>query len=394
MRCSNLVAALGLCVPAAAQSEWIVDRTGGGQFTEIQPAVDAAAPGDRILVRAGSYAGFRLGKGLAIEAATLVTVDSVHIADLPAAQWARVSGLASGGTVPGLPASVAVQRCAGPVLLADLTLGQGLRVESSSAVLLTRATLDGAPAVWSSFTGFPALDARQSRVVVQDATLRGGNGLAGSPVQSPTPGGAALASTDSALLVAHSVLQGGLGGFPFQLGPGAPGGAALLARGSGARLVMAGGQLAGGLGTGGAPGGAAVDSSPLPAEVTTDVLLQGAVTGILALAPLTTLAATPVVPRGQAATLTVGGAPGTFVLPFFDLIHGHQVLAGLGQPLLVSFAAVPLNLVQIGPGGVLQLNLPVPADASLAHLRVLFQAVAAPGSGPASLTNLADVHIQ
>jgi len=47
-----------LCVPAFAYSAtWVVDGAGGGDFPAIQAAVDAAAPGDSILVRPGLYHG-------------------------------------------------------------------------------------------------------------------------------------------------------------------------------------------------------------------------------------------------------------------------------------------------------------------------------------------------
>ncbi len=58
-----------LTLQAPAQSTWIVDASGApdADFTSIQAAVDAAADGDRILIRAGQYHGFEIvGKGLAL----------------------------------------------------------------------------------------------------------------------------------------------------------------------------------------------------------------------------------------------------------------------------------------------------------------------------------------
>src|SRR5437867_7856524 len=57
-----------LLAPAArAGNVLVVDASGGGAFTQIQPAVDAAADGDTILVKSGTYGSFVVGdKGLAI----------------------------------------------------------------------------------------------------------------------------------------------------------------------------------------------------------------------------------------------------------------------------------------------------------------------------------------
>jgi hypothetical protein len=83
-----------------AQRTWIVDLNGGGQFTEIQPAIDAAAPGDRIeVLGAGTYAPFVLDRGVDLEAMHGAAVNAIGgglrgnvIRDVPAGQWARVSG--------------------------------------------------------------------------------------------------------------------------------------------------------------------------------------------------------------------------------------------------------------------------------------------------------------
>jgi hypothetical protein len=56
--CVRLAAFLMLCIPAAAFSTtWIVDGAGSGDFMTIQPAIDAAAARDSVLVRSGLYQG-------------------------------------------------------------------------------------------------------------------------------------------------------------------------------------------------------------------------------------------------------------------------------------------------------------------------------------------------
>ncbi|MFT4647459.1 MAG: hypothetical protein ACI9X4_000671 [Glaciecola sp.] len=42
----------------------VVDSTGGGNFTTIQAAITASGPGDIILIRSGTYAGFGIGRTL------------------------------------------------------------------------------------------------------------------------------------------------------------------------------------------------------------------------------------------------------------------------------------------------------------------------------------------
>ena len=66
--------ALGIgcvCASAAAQRVWVVAPTlgPGVDCTAIQPAIDAAADGDTVLVRAGTYKGFAIiAKGLYLHA--------------------------------------------------------------------------------------------------------------------------------------------------------------------------------------------------------------------------------------------------------------------------------------------------------------------------------------
>ncbi|MEW6747973.1 MAG: hypothetical protein AB1486_35095, partial [Planctomycetota bacterium] len=58
---------LVLLSPSSAQAAtWVVANDGSGDFTELQAAVDAASPGDLILVKDGTYAGALIQKALSI----------------------------------------------------------------------------------------------------------------------------------------------------------------------------------------------------------------------------------------------------------------------------------------------------------------------------------------
>ena len=66
----------------------IVDRNGGADFTQVQPAIDAAADGDTVVVRAGEYVitesvTFR-GKAIGVKAERGPEETTVRMADAPA----------------------------------------------------------------------------------------------------------------------------------------------------------------------------------------------------------------------------------------------------------------------------------------------------------------------
>src|SRR5262245_56460505 len=69
MRCPRLVLSASqlalFSAGLAAQHTWIVAPS-GGQFTDLQTAIDIATPGDTILVRGGSYSGAVLDRSLRV----------------------------------------------------------------------------------------------------------------------------------------------------------------------------------------------------------------------------------------------------------------------------------------------------------------------------------------
>ena len=54
-----LLAAALVIPPAAGAATWRVERDGSGDYTTIQPAVDAAASGDTILIGPGQYTEYQ-----------------------------------------------------------------------------------------------------------------------------------------------------------------------------------------------------------------------------------------------------------------------------------------------------------------------------------------------
>lgn len=114
-----------LLAPALAQAGVIVVSSGGGgQYTNLQMAVNAASDGDTVLVKAGAYSSFTVtDKALTIVAdgATPVTVyGTVVVQNLAASHAVVLTGLVVTGALttsmadsPG--AGLSVTGCAGPV---------------------------------------------------------------------------------------------------------------------------------------------------------------------------------------------------------------------------------------------------------------------------------------
>jgi hypothetical protein len=95
MRAIACVAALAVFAPA--QTTWIVDAAGGGNFVQVSAAYDFASPGDTILVRAGTYAGFTRNpeKGVRILGdGGGAVIGPTSLSNMPANQTLHLGGIA------------------------------------------------------------------------------------------------------------------------------------------------------------------------------------------------------------------------------------------------------------------------------------------------------------
>ncbi|MCB9886274.1 MAG: hypothetical protein H6838_12335 [Planctomycetes bacterium] len=194
-------------VPALAQAVLLVGPT--RPFTDIAAAIAAAAPGDRVLVEAGSYATFTLDKGVAVRAeppGALVTVSpgaQIYV-EVPAGEYATIEGLRLDSAVTvRRPAAAAV---AGQVALVDVSVSAGIVLDTAelaiwrsqivgfgrcidvfgaSALDVSQSTIAGRIGAW-----IPAIEgicsAGQARIRVGSSTITGGtagfhNVVAASP---------------------------------------------------------------------------------------------------------------------------------------------------------------------------------------------------------------------
>jgi hypothetical protein len=234
------IAFLALLPLAAGQSQvWTV---GGSQphFTGIQSAIDAAADGDTVLVRAGTYEAFILpGKGLSIVADTgaLVNVDGrSEIAHVPPGSSVQLVGLRLRGIsgVTQNTAALFARDCGGALRISNCSLQGGHGKSTSSSlggpsagreggrfnrcddVALCSASIAGGAGGGSAggLPGGAGLIARDSRIALYDCNLSGGRG--GNDAQDHAydggPGGHAYESPDALAFASGSSFQGGAGG--------------------------------------------------------------------------------------------------------------------------------------------------------------------------------------
>ena len=242
---------LALTFAPAAANTFVVDAANGpgSQFNEIAVAVAVAAPGDLILVRAGSYAPFVLDKGLSIVAdAGADVLGSVTIQDVASVR-AIVTGLDCDALV--------VSNCARVVLLQDLTVrgldsgwtSAAIEVGSSTDVRLQSVTAPGGATVLPGLEGQSAMHVSGARVELVRCNLAGRDGRptfnqSTSFLNRPHGGHGLVVDTGANVHVALSSVRGGRGGdasgvpgIPFYAGDG---GAGVRLAGIGPRLLLSG----------------------------------------------------------------------------------------------------------------------------------------------------------
>lgn len=179
--------------PARAGNVLVVDAGGGGSFTQIQPAVDAAVDGDTILVKTGTYPGFRIDdKSLSVvvdSSASVSVGQSVAVNDLGASRSVLLAGFQIQGNSYG--AALLAQNDRGSLRVEDCTLvamSNGLCSSPLAGALLVndldaafcRCTIRGAPGIEGNYSqgceGGHGLQAQSSSVALYDCIVQGGDG--------------------------------------------------------------------------------------------------------------------------------------------------------------------------------------------------------------------------
>ncbi|MED6335248.1 MAG: hypothetical protein VYE81_07590, partial [Planctomycetota bacterium] len=244
---------------AGATDVWVVDQYGGGDFTTIQPAVDAAADGDSVIVRTGDYPGFAVNaKGVAVVAdagAAVALQGSIQVENLPNGSVVHLAGLkvlASGHADVTLNCGLYLENNQGPVRGFDCTFvgasgypwpanddtgREGGVFVNNTDVAFTHCTFTGTEGRWIynccdyGDDGGNGVYSEGTAVAFYDCTLQGGKG--GDSGWGGT-GGAGCELFDVGglfgLFASGSAFRGGEGGVgeDYIYGPGGAGGDGLI----------------------------------------------------------------------------------------------------------------------------------------------------------------------
>jgi hypothetical protein len=379
-RRSHLLSALLVLVANAslsAQRVWVVapEPGPGVDFTDIQPAIDAAADFDTVVVRAGSYSGFAIdAKALFVHADGAVRVLSftgpvITVSDTGAVQPVVVRGFTN---VPNSQAGILVTGCQGAVLLEDCTinlLSPSVQVAKHGALVIgsPRVTFAGCTLIseQSPFLQPPAagLTAMSSRVTVHGSQLLGGDSIGLAPGD-----GAQL--TASFLVASGATIQGGEGDPGFSslgqcLQQGTRGGVGLGLDATSSVFALDT-TIAGGSGGGVPP------CIPQPAGAR----ISGAGTVTEVAGPAAALTAESPAPAGQTVTLALTGTPGASAFLLVSPLHNPFFMRGCNGTLDIDLAlslTVPLGVVPAS--GEIALPLTVPDPLGFPSLNLYLQAV-------------------
>ena len=370
---------LGLAVlataAAAAGQVHVVDDDGGADFTTLEAAVAAAADGDLVLVKSGSYDGFTIdGKELVVTAdqGELVGIEgTVTVQNLAADQCVELRGLVVFGTLAffGVEEALTLQDNAGRVWVEDCTAqSAGLMVSGKvptvsvtacASVAFARCTLLG----WNGSgaeDGGDALCATDSQVWIYDSTLTGGQ--SGSiqiiPGIAAKTGGSGLRLTDGFAFASGTDFAGGPGGpgssLFGQCSDGGNGGDGATLEGPAPELHHLDSTF-----TAGAPGQPGSGDPPCSAGLPGQDLVPGLGSVTAFAGEARPYSITSPVREATDAALHFEGQDGDFVFLDISFGQGDLYFPQFTGVLLLEVPVLTLFLGNVGASGALDLSLTV-----------------------------------
>ncbi|MFY9341535.1 MAG: hypothetical protein WAT39_03535 [Planctomycetota bacterium] len=351
-----LAAALAQAAPAQN-----VHRVGAGHFPSIQAAIDAAAPTDVVLVEAGVYPSFHVGKPLTItaEPSALVQVvddDPVGIALQPMDRL-HLAGLDV--HVPAITIAggmVSAERC-------TIATRRGVRVVAGTLLLR-----------WSSVGALHG-----SGVLLQNANLHASDSTLTTAAGSSTAAECAAIEFQGSCLGFLSVCSV-FGAWPGTASAPLPS-PALLATGITApavRVWLRTCTLVGGFGPASTLGPAVVaPASPAPAAIRHhQCLTAGPMVGAIATGPVLGLRSSADLAIGGPFTTTMLGEAGhVFVFYFGSNVLGHFPIFEVEQPAMGFLDVVIFPAVVANALGEASFPVAIPNDPVLRHSTLWWRGV-------------------
>lgn len=210
-------------LPAGFSGTIVVDPGGGGQFTNLQAAIDAANPNDVIHVMGGSHHFVKLYKPLTIVGkpmAEIRTQSPAELFDGCAIDQCAAVGLYGAGVGVVTLANLKIGGCwyadfFGPAQAAIYGGGfEELRVQRCEIVGPVPINHTG------TADGPPSIDASVSRLLITDSTIHGSSSTTCDNCFIPSGGPAGVRAPMATVLILDSIIEGGAGNdIPHFLGP-------------------------------------------------------------------------------------------------------------------------------------------------------------------------------
>lgn len=405
--------ALCIAAPSAESGVLTVDSQGTpGTFPDIQGAVQAATPGDIVLVRGGNYAGFQISKSITVTADMnhVVRVESSAVSNLGPSDQVLISGLrfvlshSDFITRPSLElrnnqGSVVLQRVLIEAPDDDFaTHSVGLFIEDSDAVTVTQSLVFGSEgsqgfAGPGPFLEHDAIHTEQSNVALYDTFALGGEGAKGNfnlllpdTFLPPTRGGHGVLVRGGTLFAAGCFFGGGRGGdgdislVHLSCISGKEGGDGLRVENQGTArtldLTLAGGA-------GGASGGdlchAGDSGDPLTVVGGQAAPITGTLPELFFESP---------VRESNPFFLVLEGEPGSAAVVLLSPQTGHSFVAPFGGVLVTGPAPIAIFPGSLPASGQSLITSPVPElGPGVDGVVITFQAVMAPIAGPPRLSS-------
>jgi hypothetical protein len=206
------VALFGIAFPTLTSAgTFTVDAAGGGDFIDLQTAIDAAPTASVLVIKNGSYSGFTLAKRLTLvgEGPGVVINGLVKVENVAAGSSTVLAGMT-------WTKGARVQNCTKPIVFDAIQSNDYVFVQGSTDVRIARSNISTSSATGFYMDGYPGLEVDGSRVELGDSSCTGAaGGDDHDPVQAYGGwGGDGLLAHGSGadVHVYRSNLQGGEGG--------------------------------------------------------------------------------------------------------------------------------------------------------------------------------------